>query len=192
MWSERPLVVSRRFVTFYISTLEILLLAYLLAYHVRLRHKMTGNKCNCYRQGSLLPVSDTNWQRLFTFWQNTEHCNWSMHDRACKNYQYAWNHNMITTLVSLRKISYISLFKLTNWSVMEYTITQTRNDRLSLFFYIYTYLLVQIPYNSSTKAMLRFRSRKRKRFLESLSENISLQNIIYRHWQIQNNVKHYQ
>jgi len=46
------------------------------------------------------------------------------------------------------------------------------------------YLLVQIPYSSSTKAMLRLRRRKRKRFLESLSEKISLHN----NRKIQNNV----
>jgi len=39
--------------------------------------------------------------------------------------------------------------------------------------------LVQIPYNSSTKAMLRLRRRKRKRFLEFLSEKISLQSSIH-------------
>jgi len=44
-----------------------------------------------------------------------------------------------------------------------------------IYAYVYN-LLVQIPYSSSTKAILRFSSRKRKRFLEFLSEKMSLQN----------------
>jgi len=53
--------------------------------------------------------------------------------------------------------------------------------KLYYMYFRYTYLLVQMPYISSTKAMLRFKRRNRKRFLEFWSEKISLQNNITQH-----------
>ena len=95
--------------------------------------KGAENKCNCYRQGSLLAVSDTNWQRLFTFWQNTvtEACMIGLVKTTSMP-------KTTTTLVSLRKISYISLClnSLTDQSWR----TQSHKLEMTDFHYFFTYI----------------------------------------------------